>query len=194
MRKSWPHVENFGGKEVGRRGQGDWIKGDPCRSGRRPPTATRPVVTDFWSPLIGWPLVGQRSLGAATSGRLLGAAFFLNFFGNLFFLLFKAALRDVCTAPPFFEACPYTWKCWIFHPSWILEILFFFQTLFFLNLEYTWTFIFAIGIFVSWKIEITKNSARFASVMEIFCTLLQCTVDLSMFHLLSTSKIWHTST
>jgi hypothetical protein len=30
--------------------------------------------------------------------------------------------------------------------------------------------------------------------MEIFSTLLQCRVDLSMFHLLSTSKIWHTST
>jgi hypothetical protein len=48
-------------------------------------------------------------------------------------------------------------------------------------------------ILVSWKNEITKNSTRIASVMEIFCTLLQCRVDLSMFHLSSTSKIWHTS-
>jgi hypothetical protein len=44
--------------------------------------------------------------------------------------------------------------------------------LFFLNLEYTWTFISTIEIFISSKIEITKNSSRFASVMEIFCTLL----------------------
>jgi hypothetical protein len=29
-------VEKFGGKEEGRRGQGGWIKGDLCRSGRRP--------------------------------------------------------------------------------------------------------------------------------------------------------------
>jgi hypothetical protein len=38
-------VEKFGGKEVGRRGQGGWIKGDPRRSGRRPPTVPRPMVT-----------------------------------------------------------------------------------------------------------------------------------------------------
>jgi hypothetical protein len=30
--------------------------------------------------------------------------------------------------------------------------------------------------------------------MEFFCILLQCRVHLSMFHLLSNSKIWHTST
>jgi hypothetical protein len=47
-----------------------------------------------------------------------------------------------------------------------------FQILFFLNLEYTWTFISTVGIFVSWRIEITKNSSRFASVMDFFCTLL----------------------
>jgi hypothetical protein len=34
----------------------------------------------------------------------------------------------------------------------------FFQILFFLNLEYTWTFISTVGILVSWKIEITKKS------------------------------------
>jgi hypothetical protein len=49
-------------------------------------------------------------------------------------------------------------------------------------------------IFVSWKIEITKDSTRVASVMKIICTLLQCRVHLSMFHSSSTSKIWHTST
>jgi hypothetical protein len=70
----------------------------------------------------------------------------------------------------------------------------FFQLFLYFNLEYTWTFISTVGIFISWKIEITKYSSRFASVMEIFCTLLQCRVDLSMFHSSSTSKIWHTST
>jgi hypothetical protein len=70
----------------------------------------------------------------------------------------------------------------------------FFQILFLLNLEYTWTFISTIGILVSWKNEITKKSTRIASVMEIFCALIQCRVDLSMFHSSSTSKIWHTST
>jgi hypothetical protein len=70
----------------------------------------------------------------------------------------------------------------------------FFLILYFLNLEYTWTFISTIGIFVSWKIEITKNSSRIASVMRIFCTLLQCRVNLSMFHSSSTSKIWQTTT
>jgi hypothetical protein len=70
----------------------------------------------------------------------------------------------------------------------------FFQILFFLNLQYTWTFISTVGIFVSRKIEITKISSRVASVKVIFCTLLQCRVHLSMFFSSSTSKIWHTST
>jgi hypothetical protein len=70
----------------------------------------------------------------------------------------------------------------------------FFQILFLLNLEYTWTLISTVGILVSWKNEITKNSTRIASVMEIFFTLLQCRVDLSMFHSSSTSNIWRTST
>jgi hypothetical protein len=70
----------------------------------------------------------------------------------------------------------------------------FFGILFLLNLEYTWTFISTVRIFVSWKIGITKNSTSFANVMEIFCTPLQCRVHLSMFHSSSTSKIWHTCT
>jgi hypothetical protein len=73
------------------------------------------------------------------------------------------------------------------HGAWRFD---FFSNFFWLNLEYTWTFIFTIGIFVSWKIEITKNSTSFASVMEIFCTPLQWRVHLSMFHSSSTSKIW----
>jgi hypothetical protein len=30
-----------------------------------------------------------------------------------------------CTTPPFFEASPYTSKCYNFHSSWKLEISFF---------------------------------------------------------------------
>jgi hypothetical protein len=36
----------------------------------------------------------------------------------------------VCTTPPFFEGCPYTWKCEIFYSSWSLEISFFFKFIF----------------------------------------------------------------
>jgi hypothetical protein len=31
----------------------------------------------------------------------------------------------VYIAPPFFQGCPYTWECEIFHSSWNLGILFF---------------------------------------------------------------------
>ena len=93
----------------------------------------------------------------------------------------------------FFEPCPYTWVGEIFQFSWSLEISIF-SIFFLLNLEYTWTFISAVGIFVSWKFEITKNSTRIASVMKLFYTLLQCRVRLSMFHSSSTSKIWYTCT
>jgi hypothetical protein len=70
----------------------------------------------------------------------------------------------------------------------------FFQKTFLPKLEYTRTFLSTIGIFVYWKSEFTKNSSRIASVMEIFCTLLQYKVHLSMFHSSPTSKIWYTST
>jgi hypothetical protein len=35
-------VEKFGGKEVGRRGQGGWIKEDPRRSGQQLLVARQP--------------------------------------------------------------------------------------------------------------------------------------------------------
>jgi hypothetical protein len=57
--------------------------------------------------------------------------------------------------------------------------------IFLLNLEYTFI---STEDFTSWKSEFTKNSSRFACVMEIFCTLLQCKVHLSMFHSSPTSK------
>jgi hypothetical protein len=63
----------FWGQEVGGRGQGEYKKGDPCRSGRRPPTAPRPTVADCWSPLFGRPLDGQWSSSyPASSGRREG--------------------------------------------------------------------------------------------------------------------------
>jgi hypothetical protein len=41
----------------------------------------------------------------------------------------------VSTTPPFFEACPYTWECEIFHSSWSLEVSFCLNFLI-LKLEY----------------------------------------------------------
>jgi hypothetical protein len=87
-----------------------------------------------------------------------------------------------------FEACLYTWKGEIFHSSWCSEISFC-PILFLLKLEYTRTFISTVGIFIYWNSEFIKNSSRIASMMEIFCTLLQCKVHLSMFHSSPTSKI-----
>jgi hypothetical protein len=77
-------------------------------------------------------------------------------------------------------------KCSIPHGDW--------RFYFFSNLEYTWTFISTIEIFVSKKRKITKKLTIFVSIMEKFCTLLQCKVHLSMYHSASTSKIWHTNT
>jgi hypothetical protein len=33
--------------------------------------------------------------------------------------------KNGCTTPLFFEACPYTWKSYIFHSSWSFKIHFF---------------------------------------------------------------------
>jgi hypothetical protein len=100
-----------------------------------------------------------------------------------------------CTGPPFFEACPAptlgSANSFKIHGEWRFH---FFLEKIILNLEHTWTFMSTVGIFVSSKSEFTKNPTRIASIMEIFCTPLQCRVDLSMFHSFSTSKIWHTST
>jgi hypothetical protein len=105
----------------------------------------------------------------------------------------KPVLVSVTWAPHFLKLAPTLGSAnsskihgeWRFH---------FFPKEKFLNLENTWTFISTVGILVSWKSEFTKNPTRIASVMEIFCTPLQCRVDLSMFHSSSISKIWHTST
>jgi hypothetical protein len=121
-----------------------------------------------------------------------------NFF--YFFSFFRGLLRNFlafwengCTTLPFLKHAPTVGSVkssicqgdWRFH---YFQILFFTKFRIYLDLHiYCWDFCFT-------KIEITKNSSRFASVMEIFCTLLQCRVHLSMFHSSSTSKIWPTST
>jgi hypothetical protein len=88
---------------------------------------------------------------------------------------------------PIFWSLPFALgsvKCSILHGDWRFH--------FFSNFIFS-TFRVHFGIFVLWEIEITKNSSRIANIMEIFYTLLQCMVHLSMFQSSSTSKIWYTS-
>jgi hypothetical protein len=92
-------VEKFGGKEVGRRGQGGWIKGDPRRSGWRPLVTSHRPRPDQRSPLTGRLLVGQRSpdnpvtsgCPPATGCHLYrqGTAFLKKSFLELFLKLFE---------------------------------------------------------------------------------------------------------
>jgi hypothetical protein len=62
-----------------------------------------------------------------------------------------------CIAPPFFEACLYTWKGEILHSSWSLEISIF-SNCFLLKLENTRTFISTIGILFHEKVNSLKIS------------------------------------
>jgi hypothetical protein len=82
-------------------------------------------------------------------------------------------------------------KCSIPHGDWrfhFLSNLIFPKFRIHMDLHiYRWDFCFK-------KSKIKKELTIFASIMEMFCTLLQCRVHLSMFHSSSTSKIWHTST
>jgi hypothetical protein len=57
--------------------------------------------------------------------------------------------KNGCTTPPFFEACPLHLE--VLNVSILMEIgdFTFFQILFFLNLEYNWTFKSTVGIIVS---------------------------------------------
>jgi hypothetical protein len=94
--------------------------------------------------------------------------FFLNFF---YFWKFgewvRAFGRMDVQHPHFYKLFPKlgSVKCSIPHGDWRFD---FFSNFVFLNLEYTWTFISTVGIFVSWKIEITKNSSRFARFFVFF--------------------------
>jgi hypothetical protein len=114
------------------------------------------LLPDQRSPTSGRPCPGdQQSLaGRGPPPGPLGTEVFF------FFFFFKSFLRPLHVArawaswggwvynTPFFEACPYTWKCnsskihgeWRFH---------FFPKKNFLNLVHTWTFLSTIGIFVS---------------------------------------------
>jgi hypothetical protein len=115
---------------------------------------------------------------------------FLELWGSLGMGL--AFWKNGCTTPHFLKLAPTlgSVKSSIPHGAW----RFHFFPIFFLKLEDTLTFISIVGILVSWKSEITKNSTRIACVMEFLCTLLQCRVHLSMFHSSPTFNIWYTCT
>jgi hypothetical protein len=159
----------------------------------------RPLVTSRTS----HPATGQRPAVARqprVSLTVCGTPNFLQFFNYFFDFCFGSVENGPRLLGEWVYNTPIFWSLPLYLE--VLNVPFFmeigdfysFSNFIFLNLEYTWTFISTVGIFVSWKIKITKNSVRFASVMEMFCTLLQCRVHLSMFHSSSTSKIWHTST
>jgi hypothetical protein len=144
------------------------------------------------------PAVGVWSPGcdqAPTAGRHLrrvGLVFFF-LFNLIFFKFFIGSLGngprllgEWMHSTPIFSSFPLHLE--VSNLPFLIEFGDFFLEFFFLNLDYTWTFISTVRIFISWKIEITKNSTSFASVMENFCTPLQCRVHLSMFHSSSTSN------
>ena len=174
MRRSWLHGEKIGGRKKEKGKIAIKRKWDMCYG----PQSDK-LWTSSFSKFFGLKKIKIKLLCWMLWGSLgMGLAFW----------------KNGCTTLPFFEACPYTWEGEIFHHSWSLKISFFFQILFFLYLEYTWTSISIIGIFFSWITEFTKNSSRIGSVMETFCILPQFRVHLSMFHSSSTSKIWHMNT
>jgi hypothetical protein len=147
-------------------GVGGFNKGDPRRSGWRPLVA--PDRATACRPAAARSATATRPLAAGRRLCRQGVAFKKN--KNLE-LLKKNLKALACSkglgfftgeggggaliAPPFLEACPNSWKCWIFHSSWNLEISFF-SKFFWLKLEYTWNFIFTIGILVSWKMNSLK--------------------------------------
>jgi hypothetical protein len=59
--------------------------------------------------------------------KKLVPSFFMFFYRPLYVARAWASWEGggcVCTVPPFFEACSYTWECEIFHSSWSFEISF----------------------------------------------------------------------
>jgi hypothetical protein len=174
--KSWPHVQKY----VGRRKE-----------------------QNFWRKQFRAPMYGRR----VTSGCQPVAACSLTNYGltppflgfwHFFFTSFLCHEDRLGILGEWMYNTPIFWSLPLHLGGWNLPFLIELRKLinFFklVNLECTWTFISTVGIFVSWKSEFTENSSRFASLMEIFCTLLQYKVHLSMFHSWSTSKIWYTST
>jgi hypothetical protein len=105
------------------------------------------------------------------AGRLLAChALFLFIFYFYFWKFWEWARALDVQHPDFLNLAPTlgSVKCSNPHGDSTHSRFHFFFNFFFLNLEFTWTFISTIGIFVSWKSEITKNSSRFTSIMEIF--------------------------
>jgi hypothetical protein len=143
----------------------------------------RPMVPRW---LRRWPSACQ------TATPLFKLFWFLKFFFGKFGEWARPFRRTGVQHPHFLKLVPTLGgvKSSIPHGAWS----FFFPQIFFLKLKNTWTFICIVGILVLWKSEFSKNSSRIASVMEMFCILLQCKVHLSMFHSSPTSKIWYTCT
>jgi hypothetical protein len=72
---------------------------------------------------------GSQSNRLWASSPLLAIFSFFSFFLDVM-RMGLAFWENGCTSPPFFEACPYTWKCEIFHSSWSLEISIFSKSFF----------------------------------------------------------------
>jgi hypothetical protein len=148
--KSWPLVEGM--EKKWRAWKKNSKKKDSLPLSRHHPRASR------------WPAVARQLWVDTWTGP--DYPFFLNFFfgslGNGPGLLGEWVYNN-----PIFWSLPLHLE--VLNIPILMEIgdFTFFQILFFLNLEYIWTFKSIIGIFISWKIEITKNSSRLASGMEI---------------------------
>jgi hypothetical protein len=144
-------------------------------------------------------MAGGRPDRSLQFDRLWAGPPFSNFFSFFIFHFWlfgdgPSILEEWVYSTPIFWSLPLHLGVW--NLPFLIELgdFIFFQILFLLNLEDTRTFISTIGILVSWKSEISKNSTRIACIMEFFCTLLQYMAHLSMFHSSPTSKIWYTCT
>jgi hypothetical protein len=128
IKMSWPHVSKgrgWGFKNIG----GTWRKkgpGPPKKEGipqKEAPPKGRPAQPPFWEASL-----ARAGPWHARSPSIIlilffffDTSFFFNkFLWHFFYLFFKRPLHatrawafweGASTAPPFFEACPYTWKC-----------------------------------------------------------------------------------
>jgi hypothetical protein len=117
--------------------------GHPATPGGRTLVAHQPWPTDCWLPTTscspstrkrvlctGWRLAVARRPWLTVCQTTSWPPFFGNFFHffSFFFCYHEDGLafwENGFITPPFFEPCPYTCKCEIFHSSWSLEISFF---------------------------------------------------------------------
>jgi hypothetical protein len=181
--KCWLYVQKY----VGKRKEDDFGKsslGHPRVAGGRP------LITGWSWPSYCWlvtsgprlarrpiviglrPVGDQRALPAVTRS-LWGSLLFLAFltFFPISFLCYEDGPRilgEYVYNNLIFWSLPLHLGGWILPFFMELGDFIFFQIYSLLKLEYTQTFIWTIGIFVLWKIEIIKNSSRITSVIEIF--------------------------